>query len=928
MVIAIDGPAGAGKSTVAHAVAERLGFTYLDTGAMYRCVALAAAERGEDPAAVAEAVTLEVGDRVLLDGRDVTEAIRTPEVSAGASRVAADPAVRRALVRKQQAIVETGDWVAEGRDIGTVVAPDAAVKVFLTASAEERARRRAADLGRRPQAGARRSSTSATRATPAPSGPCTSPRPTRCPSTRPGLSLDEVVGPDRDARRRGAGDRMKIAVVGYPNVGQVLARQPPDAVARGGRPRAPRDHARPQGAVHGLERAPLHADRHRRRGPRRPRSARRLDPGPGARGAGRRRRSRCWWSTPAPACAPATRRSPTSCAAATLPVVVAANKIDSPGDLSLAHEFHGLGLGEPLAVSAAQGLGTGDLLDRLVELLPEGDDDEEEDEDLVRLAVIGRPNVGKSSLVNAFLGRERVIVSDVAGTTRDAIDTPIEVDGRPVLLVDTAGIRRAAKVSESVEYYTTLRAQRAAERAHVALVVCDATDGVTAQDLRIADLAMKSGCATALVLNKWDLTGGDVDQILGPGGGVGAAELDRERAHVARKVRLRPRVLTASALTGRNIRRLLQESLSLADRARHRIPTPELNRFLADVTAARQPPARQGSPTEDALYGPDRGTASAVLHSDQLPPEADPRLRLFRRKPPPRALRARRHPPHHRLRRAQAAQSRRVIGSSATARPPPARATGARCGPGRRCCWPPRSRPCVVTRAGGAAPDGTARLVPPDALLYAHAGTAPGREQDRRLAELAGRFASVRLQLQRGGDGLHALRGRAGLRPRRAAVAGRRGRDRAAGRRRRAPGADAARRGARPRRRRGDARRAWARPRRAPTTASRSCAWRRGPPPRSPASTSWSAPTRPCAGRSTARPAPARPRSPTRRVFKRAAGRARRRRRPRRARSRAGPAPAAARRVRRRGDRRGAGRRPAPGGRHRPGARRDAAGCA
>ena len=245
-------------------------------------------------------------------------------------------------------------------------------------------------------------------------------------------------------------------------------------------------------------------------------------------------------------------------------------------------------------MSAAQGLGTGDLLDRLVELLPEGDDDEEEDEDLVRLAVIGRPNVGKSSLVNAFLGRERVIVSDVAGTTRDAIDTPIEVDGRPVLLVDTAGIRRAAKVSESVEYYTTLRAQRAAERAHVALVVCDATDGVTAQDLRIADLAMKSGCATALVLNKWDLTGGDVDQILGPGGGVGAAELDRERAHVARKVRLRPRVLTASALTGRNIRRLLQESLSLADRARHRIPTPELNRFLADVTAARQPPARQG----------------------------------------------------------------------------------------------------------------------------------------------------------------------------------------------------------------------------------------------------------------------------------------------------------------------------------------------
>jgi GTP-binding protein len=276
-----------------------------------------------------------------------------------------------------------------------------------------------------------------------------------------------------------------------------------------------------------------------------------------------------------------------------VPIVVAANKIDSPNDLLLAHDFHSLGLGEPVAVSAAQGLGTGDLLDRLVELLPEDDEIAEDEDEIVRLAVIGRPNVGKSSLVNAFLGRERVIVSDIAGTTRDAIDTPIEVDGRKLILVDTAGIRRAAKVSESVEYYTSLRSRRAAERADVALVVCDAQDGITAQDLRIADLAMKAGCATALVLNKWDLTGGE-GEPLGPGGGVGAAELDRERARVNQKLRLRPRVLTASATTGRHVSRLLQESLSIADRSRHRIPTPELNRFLADVVAARQPPAKQG----------------------------------------------------------------------------------------------------------------------------------------------------------------------------------------------------------------------------------------------------------------------------------------------------------------------------------------------
>jgi GTP-binding protein len=276
-----------------------------------------------------------------------------------------------------------------------------------------------------------------------------------------------------------------------------------------------------------------------------------------------------------------------------LPVVVAANKVDSPDQLTLVHDFHGLGLGDPLPVSAAQGLGTGDLLDRLVELGPSEEEEQEEDEDVIRLAVIGRPNVGKSSLVNAFLGRDRVIVSPEAGTTRDAIDTPIEVDGHRMLLVDTAGIRRAAKVSEPVEYYTTLRSQRAAERADVALVICDAQDGVTAQDLRIAELAMRSGCATALVLNKWDLTGGEGDPR-GPGAGVGPAELDGERARVNRKLRLRPRVLTASAVSGRNVQRLLQEALSLGERAKHRVSTSELNRFLAETTAARQPPAKQG----------------------------------------------------------------------------------------------------------------------------------------------------------------------------------------------------------------------------------------------------------------------------------------------------------------------------------------------
>jgi cytidylate kinase len=194
MVIAIDGPAGAGKSTVARAVAERLGFTYLDTGAMYRAVALAAGERpGEQPASVAEQIEITVGDRVTVDGRDVTDAIRTAEVSAGASRVAADPGVRRALVAKQRAILREGDWVAEGRDIGSVVAPDAAVKVFLTAAAEERARRRAAELGLdtdqvlREQHARDRRDASAERTVLEPARDAV-------PVDTTGLSLDEVVG--------------------------------------------------------------------------------------------------------------------------------------------------------------------------------------------------------------------------------------------------------------------------------------------------------------------------------------------------------------------------------------------------------------------------------------------------------------------------------------------------------------------------------------------------------------------------------------------------------------------------------------------------------------------------------------------------------------------------------------------------------------
>ena len=264
---------------------------------------------------------------------------------------------------------------------------------------------------------------------------------------------------------------------------------------------------------------------------------------------------------------------------APVPVLVAANKVDDVKGMPDATEFYGLGLGDPVAVSATQGLGTGDLLDRVAEALDEAAPPEDDAEDVVRLAVIGRPNVGKSSLVNRLLGEERVIVSERAGTTRDAIDTRIEVDGRPVVLIDTAGLRRRTKVAGTVDYYAQLRSERAAARADVAIVVSDASEGLTSDDLRVAELAMRSECATLVALNKWDVTTTDLDDA-------------RERALA--RLRQRPEVVTVSALTGRGMRRLVAKALDLADRAGWRIATSELNRFLADLQAARQPPAVRG----------------------------------------------------------------------------------------------------------------------------------------------------------------------------------------------------------------------------------------------------------------------------------------------------------------------------------------------
>ncbi len=276
------------------------------------------------------------------------------------------------------------------------------------------------------------------------------------------------------------------------------------------------------------------------------------------------------------------------------PVVVAANKIDRSEDEPLAAELNALGLGEPIPVSASHGLGTGDLLDRLTEELRahavEGV--EEGEEPPPRIAILGRPNVGKSSLLNSLLGSERVIVSERAGTTRDPVDTDAEVDGERVVLVDTAGLRRRGKVAGTVGYYAQLRSERAAQRADAAIVVCDASEGLTAEDLRAAELAMRSGCATVLALNKWDLMrGGTGREAEDP---PSDEVLEDAKARAARKLRLRPPVMTCSAQTGRGTGAVLRQAITLADQSAQRIPTPKLNKFVSKLVADRPPPQRHG----------------------------------------------------------------------------------------------------------------------------------------------------------------------------------------------------------------------------------------------------------------------------------------------------------------------------------------------
>ncbi len=272
--------------------------------------------------------------------------------------------------------------------------------------------------------------------------------------------------------------------------------------------------------------------------------------------------------------------------AAKRPVLLLANKIDDPSREMLALEFHKLGLGDPFPLSGLHGNNTGDLLDEVVDRLP-GQTVRTVPDDAIRVAILGRPNVGKSSLYNRLVGEERTIVSEIPGTTRDTIDTVVEHDGRTYVLIDTAGLRRKRKQRQGIEYYSELRALEAAERADVALVMIDAGEGIVEGDLGAADVARKAQCSTLVVLSKWDLSTITIEDV---------------RPELQRRLKQRPPFITISSLTGRGVSRVLDKVAALYDKHVARIPTPEFNRFLGELREARQPPQKAGRRL-NMLYG-------------------------------------------------------------------------------------------------------------------------------------------------------------------------------------------------------------------------------------------------------------------------------------------------------------------------------------
>ena len=593
IVVALDGPSGAGKSSTSKGIATRAGWNYLDTGALYRAVALVALEIKSD---VAKDILAHLSvnrisfhadpksPKIFLGERDVSEEIRTLNVTNKVSIVAADPEIRAELLLLQRSIIDSCERgiVVEGRDIGTVVCPDAALKVYLTADIDARTSRReneiadatistetvAESLTSRDELDSSRKTSPLVMASDA----------VHIDSTE--LNLEETIERVWELLvERSLLGLPIVAILGRPNVGkstlinrfigrrEAIVEDTPGVTRDrvqyecewGGRRFIVMDtggwESRPDGisiAISaGAELAMEEADI----------LAFVVDAQVGALDED-------------DVMVQELRK-------AKKPTILIANKVDGDNDEADAHALWNLGLGEPHFVSGLHGRGSGDLLDTIVKSLPEVGRAQTQD-GYRRIALIGRPNVGKSSLLNALAGENRSIVDDVAGTTRDPVDSLIEIGGQVWRFVDTAGIKKRANQASGTDYYATLRTQTALERSECVALVLDASVPISEQDLRIISMVEDSGKAMVLVLNKWDLVDEDRrDQL--------EKELDRHLGHIEWVQRV-----NVAAKTGWHRDRLAPALRTALSSWEKRVPTSKLNSFLGALIGATPPPVRGG----------------------------------------------------------------------------------------------------------------------------------------------------------------------------------------------------------------------------------------------------------------------------------------------------------------------------------------------
>ena len=592
IVVAIDGPSGSGKSSTAKSIAIRANWNYLDTGALYRAATwIALKENVSEGWEIISAIknqrirfSSDPKDPKIFCGEvDVTDEIRGARITDSVSQISQIQELRAFLVDMQQTIInncETG-IVVEGRDIGTVVVPDADLKVFLYADLQARTMRReaeeivadkpiniAASLNNRDLIDSTRKISPLRPAEDA----------LELDSTE--LDLKEVVEVIWEwLTRKNLLGLPKVAVIGRPNVGKstlvnrIIGRR--EAIVED-TPGVTRDRVKYEAEWNG-RRFIL------------------IDTGG-------------WEVAPEGISEKITAGSEAAIAESDIvlfvidsqvgaldedeslvsllrkskkKVIVAANKVDGPTEEADAHALWNLGFGEPRFVSALHGRGSGDLLDYLVKELPEIGS-EKADDGFRRIALVGRPNVGKSSLLNILAGESRVIVDDVAGTTRDPVDELIEIGGSTWRFIDTAGIRKRARQDSGTDYYASLRTATALERAEVAVVVLDASVPLTEQDLRIVSMVEEAGRGLVIVMNKWDLV--DEERQL---------QLDKELERNLERFPWAQRV-NVSAKTGWHRDRLAPALRTAISSWEKRVPTSKLNSFLGALIAATPPPVRSG----------------------------------------------------------------------------------------------------------------------------------------------------------------------------------------------------------------------------------------------------------------------------------------------------------------------------------------------